>query len=323
MYWQGVLSVASMVRQESSVHDRPLCLRRGPPNGDGEDSFRLVDPSPLKASAGTRLWYRAMDAVLTSPLPGNGAAADDGRRRLSTGSSNYERLRAAVRLARSLLPRVVGELSDRLCRPDRLPLRGARVSLLAYGSAATVFRIQAGPRDLVLKIYRDTLGLTEAQLRTIAATFRDTYEFMCSCFDGLVPHSTYVVLHGPLLGKPAVAELQDHVAGEKRDLLDDFTDAELRDLLRRDPDLRERFARFVDRLAQLDETYGLTIDLLGRKNVVLARDGDGDGRWRLHVIDYALFDLRGAPRGPTSTQSRRRERLDRLLGLLTGPAPRC
>lgn len=272
--------------------------------------------SPWKEELTTRLVYRSLDACLTASL---GAPAGSAERPFWR-ASNYERLRSCMRLLSRIAPPAAAGIRRRLWRPERLPFAPGSVErpvelpveLMAYGSGATVFLVPCPDARRVLKVYRRTLGRSPRALGRALHEYRRKYELATSWFGDIVLPSTYVLLHAPLLGTPAVACIQTHV-GERRDLLRDHTDEELLAQLRRRSALRSRFVAFARTTIERCAREGAVVDFFGEGNLVIAGAGDDA---RLVLLDYGVFD-----RGSVSAALERRiqaavARLERLLAAL-------
>jgi len=273
--------------------------------------------SPWREELRTRLFYRSLDACLTAPLDGPEGSAGQADDRPFWRASNYERLRRCMRLLARLAPRASAGIEGRLWRPERLPFADGRVELVGYGSGATVFRVACPDGPRILKVYRRTLGRSQGALRRALREYRGKYERASRWFGDVVLPSSYVLLHAPLLGTPAVACIQAYV-GERRDLLRDHTDEELLAELERRPMLRRRFVAFARATIEQRAREGAVVDFLGEGNLVIAGTGDDA---RLVLLDYGIFE-----RGGVSPAVERRiqaalARLERLLAALE-PAER-
>lgn len=288
-----------MMLKQEGVEPRPRIEREAPPG-------RLV----------TRFLYRPLDAVLTSPLrpPARLAA-----RVLAVGnprSSHYDRVGNLARLGAALLPGPVAWASTLLHRPAGLPFRCGGVRPLAFGSGATVFLLEGEERLHVLKVYRRTLGLRVPDLVRAAAWYRSKYERVVAWYGGIVLPARYLVVHGPLLGRPAVACVQKYVPGMDRDLLNGRGDEEILAEADADEGLREELERFVIRTLEIHARERAIVDVLGAGNLVVVVE---EGRPRLRLCDYGAFDLDGAV--PDRVRDRvdgALRRLERLAGRLDG-----
>ncbi|HEX6885087.1 MAG TPA: polysaccharide deacetylase family protein [Planctomycetota bacterium] len=265
---------------------RPLVQRLDPP-GRAE---RGVERTRLRLRRrGLRL--RALDAALTAGrLPPRGAWSSV-TSLLAPRTRRYERLGRAVGLALRVAPGLERALLRALLAPEHLPLPCSSLSLMAFGSGATVFRLQpprAAP-PLALKIYRRTLGLPAPELAQAARSYRSRYRQLARTFGDVLHPGTFLVLRGPLRGAPAVACLQRWIAEPVHDLLA-LDDGSLLEFLRAER-LGARFAAFA-RSALGWHAQGSFPDLLGRGNLVAVRQASGTC---LRLVDYGIL---AAPRAP-------------------------
>ncbi|MCI0585485.1 MAG: hypothetical protein L0323_01435 [Planctomycetes bacterium] len=251
--------------------------------------------------------------MLTSSLrPPAGLAA----RVLAVGnprSSHYDRVGHLARLGATLFPGPAAWASARLQRPEGLPFRAESVRPVAYGSGATVFRLDGEEGPHVLKVYRRTLGLRVADLVQAAAWYRSKYERVVGWYGDIVLPARYLVVHGPLLGRPGVACVQRYLPGMDRDLLDGRPDEEILAEADADEGLREEVERFVDRTLEIHARERALVDILGPRNLVVVLE---EGRPRLRLVDYGVFDLAGP------LDRRLRERVEAALRRLENLAAR-
>jgi hypothetical protein len=240
-----------------------------------------------------KLVYRPLDAALTSALRPRAPALHALGRVASLRASHYERIRHLARLctpAAGLERRLQRALLD----TTRLALRAPRVELLGYGSGTTVFRLEAsadgpGAPARVLKVYRRSLGCRSERLLHLARRYRLRYESLRAQFGELVLPAQFLVLHGPLRGRPAVACVQELLPVDNHDLLG-LGDAQLIEFLRARRDVARQFERFVRRALEWRER-GFFPDLVGPGNLRVLERPAGD---ELRLIDYGAFDLRTA-----------------------------
>lgn len=241
----------------------------------------------------SRFWCKALDAVLTAELrPRQGVGRLLGTL-VSPSSSHFDRTAALRNLLSAAAPGLVARAHRRLLLPGVLPFRGVELELMAYGSGATVFLVHATGRRYVLKVNRRSLGRSRASLAELGRTVRGKYESARRWFgegaagDVLVPTS-HLILAGPLRGFSAVATVQPFIEGAKSDFFRDHSDDEILDLLGGDARLRQSFLAFGSRFLEVYRSQGRCVDLLGRENLMLVRN---DGRYRLRLVDYGVFDL--------------------------------
>ncbi|MHC4082300.1 MAG: hypothetical protein ACYS15_04455 [Planctomycetota bacterium] len=239
----------------------------------------------------SRLLYRSLDAVVTAPLRPRRTLGAHLRSVLSPRSTNYDRVGSLAGIVDAIAPGTARRAGALICRRTELPFRTDRVELLAYGSGATVFVAEAGSRRRVLKIYRRSLGVSAERLQALLAEYQDKYDTIRAWYEGdagLVWPAEFMVLPGPILGRPAVACVQEHIGDEARDFFRGFTDEELAAALNGSDELRRQFLFFAERTLHVCRSHRRCPDLLGEKNLSIV--GRGGGR-RLRLIDYGVFDL--------------------------------
>jgi hypothetical protein len=269
----------------------------------------------------TRFLYRSLDAVMTVPLRcRKGPFAYLGSL-LSPGSSNYDRVAALVGLIDTLIPGTGRRASEFLFRAGSIPFPGEPLELMASGSGSTVFLLDTGQGRKVVKAYRRTIGRSGDGLRGLATVYKAKYDTVSSWYAGpydIVLPASFLLLHSPLLGRPAVACVQPYVEGEKRDFFADFDDAELLRLMKEDDGLREQFAFFARRTLKIRDAQRLCTDLLGTQNLMITREGKS---WALKLIDYGIFDLRSLEDESAAVCSGIAKLFSRLQSLLSAVSP--
>jgi hypothetical protein len=266
--------------------------------------------------ARSRFVFKALDAAMTAPLrPARPVSTYLGSI-VNHRSANYDRIASVIHLTEKIAPQLSSRLSRSLFRPEQLPFSVGGVELMSFGSGATVLLLKSENGPKVLKIYRRSLGRGPDGLLELANTFRRKYEHAASWYNGpfhLVPSTDFLILHGPLLRKPAVAALQAYVGGKRKDLLGDFKDNDLIALLRTNQELRDQFVFFTRQTIRLHDDLRICVDFLGRENLVLVNDG---GRTRLLLVDYGIFDLNVLRTEAPATLSRVEDHISRLKSLL-------
>ncbi len=266
----------------SARWNRARRLRR-PPTPRERDSERSTRAENVRS----RLLYRSLDAALTAELRPRRRLLDSLLRVAGPRTPNYERIGTLVKL--TAVPLTGERMRGLLLRPKRLPVREPRVSLLGFGSGVTVFRVDGNGKARVLKVYRRTLGRDRSGLWQVARRYRARYRQLSSWFGSLVLPAEFLVLHGPLLARPAVACLQECLQGELVDPLA-LPEDELLRRLEAAPALQQQFETFARSCLELHARHVFP-DLLGRGNVLLV---EGERGPCLRLIDYGIFDLRNS-----------------------------
>lgn len=206
-------------------------------------------------------------------------------------SSNYNRISSLLNLLDHLAPGLSQRITASLLRFDNFPLEGFDVRLLANGSGSTVFLLDNRVELKVLKVYRRSLGCSAKEVLKVAREFKEKHEKLSAWFNHtyeLVVPSTFVVLHGPLMGFTAAAVWQSYIAGRKYDVFLDFSPDEAIYLLCSDPQLKSQWLDFSKQfLTSLEET-DTCFDLVGRENLMLVQN---EGKLSLRIVDNGLFHV--------------------------------
>lgn len=238
-----------------------------------------------------KLALRALEGVMIAPLVPRRPVREVLRDFTRRGVTNRMRVANLVGLLDRLIPGLAGRLSAALYRRHNLPLQGARLELIGYGTGATVFLLRGGPETKVLKIYRRSLGRDRAGLLRVAKAYRAKYELIRDWYGEehrFVLPTDFLIAIGPLLGRPVALCLQEYVPGEMSDFFAEHTDDELVQMLRADTSLRAEFKHFVERTQQIYREHGMCFDFVGSQNLVLLETPSG---WRLAIIDTGIVDV--------------------------------
>jgi hypothetical protein len=239
-----------------------------------------------------RYVYKAFDAAMTAHLGAAHLAADGPAG--AAGSRSYQRAQSFASALAAVLPQTFEWSRRRLLQPELLPFASEHLELLSYGSGVTVFLMRRRGGDdreaNVLKVFRKSLGQPLVALLRQAHERRATYDRVASWYQNcsVVLPTQFLVLNGPLLARPAVACVQPFVGGEKTDIFTDLSEVDLVERLSRDEPLRAQFRRFAEQTLHAADTAGACIDLVGRNNVVLTRNGD---QLRLLLLDLGVYDF--------------------------------
>ena len=235
--------------------------------------------------------YKSLDAALTAPLNPKTRTRQLLMSVVGRKSSNYNRISSLLNLLDHLAPGLSQRITASLLRFDNFPLEGFDVRLLANGSGSTVFLLDNRVELKVLKVYRRSLGCSAKEVLKVAREFKEKHEKLSAWFNHtyeLVVPSTFVVLHGPLMGFTAAAVWQSYVAGRKYDVFLDFSPDEAIYLLCSDPQLKSQWLDFSKQfLTSLEET-DTCFDLVGRENLMLVQN---EGKLSLRIVDNGLFHV--------------------------------
>ncbi len=271
----------------------------------------------------SRFLYRSLDAVVTAPLRPPRRFTAHLRSVLNVRSSNYDRVGSLVNMVDAIIPGTARRAGSIICRPVKLPFPADRIEPLAFGSGATVFLIQDGDRRRVLKIYRKSLGAGPQRLASLIEMYRAKYETIRSWYDGvteLVWPAEFMTLPGPVLGRPAIACVQDYIDGEMTDFFEGFSNGDLATVLRSSETLRRQFLHFAERTLDVARSQRRCPDFLGLNNLTIV--GDGHGR-RLRLIDYGSVGLEGCGDRTPEVRERITGCLERIRSLAELCANEC
>jgi hypothetical protein len=273
---------------------------------------------PLDTLYGLRARFvlQALDAVMTARLR---PAWPQGHVWGRPGfSSRYGRVQRAAVLGACHAPALFERLFRLLFRPEGVPFaRLGGLRLLDWGSTRTVFLFEGvgsgGHR--ILKVCRATLGRRRAAIEREAGIERAEYRRLQAWHagSGVVVPTSHVILHGPLLSRPALAHVQRYVKGPHRDVFTDVSATELEQLLAGHDALRRQFTRFAAETLAAARREGACADLVGRRNLVLVTDDTGP---RVALIDVGVVEFQVKQRDSPSGWLETRRRLDLLERVL-------
>ena len=263
-------------------------------------------------AARTRILYRTLDAAFTASLRHRASVLSQLGSMVSPRSSNYDRVAAFVHLLDRAIPGMQRRVYDSLYRPQSLPFGATDSRLIGFGSGATVFLLLGGSRRVVLKIYRRTIGRSRENLVKLAGEYREKLERVALVYGDLVLPARYLIVHGPILRRPAVAAVQDFLESP---LLDFFAlgTARLASMAKADPEFRQQCIHFATRTLDALEREGTCADLIGEGNVVVVERAE---KKELRLIDYGFFDVAALRRNPTPALHRLESRFSSLRALV-------
>ncbi len=270
---------------------------------------------PWRGGGVRELWLRLLDAAVTAPARRRRRRRALARALLSAPRS-FDRAAAAVNLLDRLIPGLALGLAHRLTSTAPLALAATAIEPLDFGSGATVFRLATpgGPR--ALKVFRRSLGRPLAEQRAVAAYYAARHRTVSEWYapvPGLVAPAAFLILPGPIGGRPVAAAVQPLLAGRKRCFFGDLdADAALR-LLSQDRDLSQQFHAFALVTLECWRKGERCLDLVGRENVMLL---EVEGRARLVIVDCGIFELAAMRREAPVRYAALGERIGRLEALV-------
>lgn len=263
----------------------------------------------------SRYVYKALDAAMTASLRPRRRLAANLRALVSPRTGNYNRIASLVNTLDGIVPGTARWVTRRIYRPISPPFPADRVELFAFGSGSTAFRVHTETGDKVVKFYRRSLGVSARRLPQVVRMFREKYEIVSEWYEstpGVVWPAEFVILDGPIFGRPALACVQDYIDGEMRDFFHDFSEDELAGMLRSWDGLRDEFLAFARQTMAVFEAQHSCADFIGHNNLTIVVGGD---RPRLHLIDYGLFDFDSSARRVRRNRSRLKGYLARICSL--------
>jgi hypothetical protein len=287
-----------------------------------EDVPASVGPGSHLEALRSRYLFRAMDAALTAGLLVHRAPGVGAPRGVAIGTPRYRGVQRLAGVLATVLPGFTARLRRGFVDTSRLPFDFTTFEMLAFGSGVTVYLLRpasgssGGPR--VVKVFRKSLGMnTDAlvgHVRERRAAHRRVLAWYRDC--GVVLPTQFLLLDGPLLGRPAAACIQAFVDGPKRDVFQDFTETELEEVLGTDERLRAQLASFTRSTARAAAEEGACVDLLGRDNLVVRATPTGS---ELVLLDMGIYEFaRKAVRSPAALAAQR-ERVAYLERMLAKP----
>lgn len=201
----------------------------------------------------------------------------------------HGRFEAIFRAAGALIPALFEKTAHRLMVPVLIDEAWLSPVPIGRGRAVTVFGFDGCNR--VVKVYRHSLGLSDARLDGFELAVRANLEHMQKYYaeipDLLLPTSL-VQLESPVLGMPAVVLLQDRVTHSISDFFLDYADEQILELMRRHPKLRFQFESFANATKMSLQQGTHCFDMYGRDNLMLLNDGSEP---RLAIGDIGVYDL--------------------------------
>jgi hypothetical protein len=199
-----------------------------------------------------------------------------------------------------VIPGSARRATSLILRPMDLPFPARRVELLSFGSGATVFLATDDAAARVVKVYRRSLGVPRDRLPEVLDRYREQYDQVCGLYrdvPGVVWPAEFMIIGGPILDRPAVACVQEYIAGELRDFFSDLTEGQALAAMATSSELRRQFLAFAGPTLELYRSQSRCPDFLGPRNLSIAGEGAAA---RLRLIDYRIMPAssNGGPRSP-------------------------
>lgn len=205
----------------------------------------------------------------------------------------YQKMTSLIRIIGEFTPSILSDkileflnkqdLSQLPFDPDKLNFKDE----IGKGGEHKVFLLESTSADspsYVLKINCQNHGSLE-KIQKKAVDFKNEYEEISQKYKsipGIVPSELTTIIANPRNGKPIMATVQKYFGQEIKDLINDFNKEELIDLLINDPELLEDFHKFYEIMKNEYTKKGITIDLLGDKNLSIV---SFDSKRSLLILD--------------------------------------
>lgn len=244
------------------------------------------------------------DAMITAESAG-GQLTSRQAEAMPRGTRSYRQAQRVAACLTRWLPAVSSRVQRRLLDVGALPFEADYVRVLGFGSGATVFVVQVrmpgdAVQDLVLKVFRKSLGRKPAELLGHISHYRANYERLREWYadcDMILP-TQFLLLHGPLRSQPVAACVQPLIKDRLTDVFHDLTESQLLQRLQSSDGLRAQFVSFVERTLHYATKEAASVDLVGQHNVVLIGSGS---RSRLLLLDLGVYAFdRKAVRSPAA-----------------------
>jgi len=196
---------------------------------------------------------------------------------------------STVNFVDKVIPGIASRLSHWMFRNNYFPWAPVDLQLIAFGTAAAVFKVSWKNDVKVLRLYKRSLGKSAPGIMEMAEYYRQNYETLLHWYGGpldLVLPMEFLVLQGlPLVG-PVAASLQPYVQVEKQDIFEEFSDTDFVKLMEANPFMRDQFIFFAEQTLSQWEERKICYDFVGRQNLVLVKQGGG---YTLKIVDVGFF----------------------------------
>jgi len=207
----------------------------------------------------------------------------------------YEKMVSAFRIVKEIAPEM---LTDRILKfiqkkeysgqlpfnPNDFEFKGE----IDKGGEHKVYLLESLKGEIpsyVLKVNHLKTGDAE-QIKEEAIGFKKEYERVKKLYasiPGIVPEEATMVATDPQTGEPRIATIQRFNGHEIRDFLEDFDHDELISLLVDNSALFDEARKFFEITEKEYETQGFVIDLIGKKNLSIVKNREGE--YRLLILD--------------------------------------
>lgn len=177
--------------------------------------------------------------------------------------------------------------------------------MIGMGGESKVYPIMSKSPELpswIMKIYRKEKGST-SELVEQGKKIKEEYEKIKDWYKAIpdaVPQEHMIIADDPKVHEPRLIILREFISEEIIDIFEDISEYQLCELLKRDHKLRNAYQKFCEITLLHEQQSHEMIDVLGKKNISLLRNGD---RYKFIILDPHII---------YSTKTSRKDRIERL-----------
>lgn len=206
--------------------------------------------------------------------------------------SDFDKMVAFFEIAGKILPPLLD--FKKMYNTDNLPFDPEKYEfkyLLGMGGESKVYHLSAKDDQLpswILKVYRKQKGNTQelAEFGKEKGAEYERIKKLYSVIPDLVPEESMIIAEDPKTQDGMLMIVREFVGNDISDVFLDLSEKELAEILRNDPELRDKFQKFCQITFFNEKQTGEVIDLLGRNNLSLIKK---DGRSKLIILDPHIF----------------------------------
>lgn len=235
---------------------------------------------------------------------------------IARSPAKSEKLISALCLIKECMPEFLSDsISAKLDRNDfnKLPFCFEQLEFkgqIGRGAISKAYLLESKDKNgpsFVVKIEYKNSGTVDELMET-ARQNREDYKKIREIYSSmpeLIPEEITVLLSHRKSGEPSAATIQKFLGNNLRDVFNDFSREELLKILRNSRSLGDDFIKFTKISVELERNSSEVIDLLGDKNLSIAKQGE---KFNLVFLDPHLV---------SSTKSDDEERASRLKKALS------
>lgn len=218
-------------------------------------------------------------------------------------SSKYQKVSAALSIISIITPETIKKnyRKNFIYFQDKMPFDIKDYKLeekIGSGGMNNVYLLKPQRNNLFSFVLKINRSFSEPKninsLLQSAIKQKKEYQGIKTAYEkvqNLIPKEDYFLIHGPRLGKPAVALLQKYMGKNMKDIFTDYKKEDLLKLLADNSSLSQQLKDFVDATEANPNLLANELDLLGKDNLVIVGNKDEE---RLLFIDphFRLADRR-------------------------------